>query len=164
MRHRVAFAALMVAIFAIEVAAETPAAKPAPFKGRDAMQERTAAGTFDVKLVPVLGGTQVGGMTIDKVFHGDLDGTSAGQMLAVRTAVDGSAGYVAMEVVTGALAGRRGTFALQHSGTMNRGVPSLSVSVVPDSGTGDLAGLTGTMTIDVAAGQHKYAFRYALPE
>jgi hypothetical protein len=80
------------------------------------------------------------------------------------TAVKGSAGYVAIEQVTGVLRGRRGTFFLQHRGVMDRGTPTLSVTVVPDSGTGELEGLSGTMTIDIAGGEHSYTFDYALPE
>ncbi len=98
------------------------------------MERATATGTFE-ELTPVgAPDAPIGAMTIAKTFHGDIDGSSAGQMLAVRTAVDGSAGYVAMERVTATVAGRGGTFALQHSGTMDKGAPSLSVTVVPDSG------------------------------
>ena len=103
-------------------------------------------------------------MTIDKQFHGDLEATSRGEMLAVMTTVQGSAGYVAMEVVSGTLAGRRGTFALQHSGSMDRGTPSLSVQVVPDSGTDELAGLAGAMRIIIADGKHSYEMDYRLPD
>jgi hypothetical protein len=103
-------------------------------------------------------------MTIDKQFHGDLEATSKGEMLAAGTAVKGSAGYVAMEKVTGTLKGRTGTFVLQHTGTMNRGEPQLSVTVVPDSGTGQLAGLTGKMAINIADGKHSYEFEYTLAE
>ena len=128
------------------------------------MTEHSATGTFDVKLKPIeMEGNPIGAMSIDKTFHGDLDGTSLGQMLAVRTSVTGSAGYVAMERVNGALAGRKGTFALQHSGTMNKGSPSLSVTVVPDSGTEELTGITGTMTIVIDGGRHDYTFLYSLP-
>lgn len=128
------------------------------------MTEQSASGTFDVKLTPVeASGSPIGAMLIDKTFHGDLEGKSLGQMLAVRTAVSGSAGYVAMERVDGTLDGRRGTFALQHSGTMDKGAQSLSVTVVPDSGTADLAGLTGTMNIAIEGGRHEYTFRYSLP-
>jgi hypothetical protein len=128
------------------------------------MEEQTASGTFDVKLTPVeQNGNPIGAMSIDKTFHGDHEGKSSGQMLAVRTDVPGSAGYVAMERVDGTLAGRSGTFALQHSGTMNKGAQSLSVTVVADSGTGDLIGLTGTMTIVVEGGRHDYTFKYSLP-
>ena len=112
-----------------------------------------ASGTFDVKLTPQPAEGEspaVGRMSIDKQFHGDLEGTSKGQMLAAMTGVKGSAGYVAIEQVTGTLHGRSGAFVLQHSGTMTRGAPQLIVSVVPDSGTGELAGLAGTMTIVIA--------------
>jgi len=102
-------------------------------------------------------------MAIAKTFHGDLEGSSTGQMLAVRTAVADSAGYVAMERVTGTLGGHTGTFALQHSGSMNKGAQSLSVTVVPDSGTAGLAGLTGAMDIKIEGGNHFYTFRYSLP-
>jgi hypothetical protein len=103
-------------------------------------------------------------MTIDKQFHGDLEAVSKGQMLAAGTAVQGSAGYVAMERVSGSLKGRSGSFVLQHSGSMTRGTPQLSVTVVPDSGTGDLAGLTGKMSIQIAGGKHSYEFEYTLAE
>lgn len=128
-----------------------------------------AHGTFDVTLTPQPpeAGAEAsvpGRLTIDKQFHGDLEGRSQGQMLAVRSAVAGSAGYVAMERVTGALRGRRGGFALQHSGTMTRGTPALSVTVVPDSGTEELTGLTGTMAIVVSGGKHSYVFDYSLDD
>ena len=124
-----------------------------------------ASGTFEVKLTPQAAdekASSVGRMTLDKQFRGDLEATSRGEMLAVRTAVEGSAGYVAMEQVTGTLAGRTGTFALQHTGTMTRGALQLSVTVVPDSGTGQLAGLKGEMKIDIVDGKHLYAFDYTL--
>jgi hypothetical protein len=128
------------------------------------MEETVATGSFDVTLTPVsTPDAPVGAMTISKAFHGELNGTSAGQMLAVRTPVEGSAGYVAMERVTATLAGHKGTFALQHSGSMNRGAQSLSVTVVPDSGTEGLAGLKGSMDIKVEGGKHFYTFRYSLP-
>jgi hypothetical protein len=101
-------------------------------------------------------------MSIEKQFHGDLEATSKGQMLAVQGDVKGSAGYVAMERVIGTLGGRAGSFALQHTGTMNRGVPELSVTVVPDSGAQELAGISGRMTIDIAGGKHSFEFEYAL--
>jgi hypothetical protein len=128
-----------------------------------------AKGTFEVKVVQQaaeekVGDPTVGRMSIDKQFHGDLEGTSKGQMLAAMTEVKGSAGYVAMERVSGTLHGHTGTFALQHSGTMNRGVPQLSVTVVPDSGTGQLAGLMGKMEIIITEGKHSYEFDYTLPE
>ena len=126
-----------------------------------------ASGTFEVKLNPQVqddqvGDPTVGRMSINKQFHGDLEATSKGQMLAAGTDVKGSAGYVAIERVIGTLRGQSGTFALQHTGTMNRSVPTLSVTVVPDSGTSQLAGLTGTMTIDIVEGKHFYKFEYTL--
>ncbi len=126
-----------------------------------------AAGTFEVKLAPQtdeVGGapSPVGRMTIEKRFSGALDAVSRGQMVAFSSSVQGSAGYVAMEHVTGTLHGKRGTFALQHSGTMTRGAPELVVTVVPDSGTDELVGLTGRMAIVVAGGAHSYEFTYAL--
>lgn len=104
----------------------------------------------------------LGRLSIDKVFQGDLQATSKGEMLAHRTAVQGSAGYVAMERVDGTLNGRAGTFVLQHSGTMNRGVQQLALTVVPDSATGELEGLSGSMKIIIEGGQHSYEFEYEL--
>jgi hypothetical protein len=125
-----------------------------------------ARGPFDVKLAPQplsydAGGAMLARMTLDKQFHGDLEATSSGEMLSAGSAA-GSGGYVAIERVTGTLAGRRGSFILQHSATMNRGVPSLSITVVPDSGTDELTGLTGAMNIVIEAGKHSYDFEYAL--
>ena len=128
-----------------------------------------AKGAFDVKITPQKPDSKeaetskLGRMSLDKQFHGDLEATSAGEMLAAMTEVKGSAGYVAMERVSGTLQGRRGTFVLQHTGTMNRGEPQLSVKVVPDSATGDLAGLAGAMTIKIEEGKHFYEFEYTLP-
>jgi hypothetical protein len=102
-------------------------------------------------------------MSIGKTFHGDLEASSSGQMLSAGTAVKGSAGYVAIERVEGTLRGRRGSFLLQHSGTMTRGAPALTITVVPDSGTDQLAGLAGTMVIIIADGAHSYEFEYTLP-
>ncbi len=135
----------------------------------EAVVTNRASGTFEVKLNPQVpddkvGDPSVGRMSIDKQFHGDLEATSKGQMLAVRTDVKGSAGYVAMERVTGSLHGHSGTFALQHSGTMTRGAQKLTVTVVPDSGTGELVGLGGKMTIDIVDGKHFYVFEYTLAE
>ena len=102
-------------------------------------------------------------MSLDKQFHGDLEATSKGEMLTAMSAVKGSAGYVAMERVTGTLKGRNGSFALQHSGTMARGAQQLVITVVPDSGEGDLKGLAGTMAIEIADGKHSYVLEYSLP-
>jgi hypothetical protein len=128
-----------------------------------------AKGSFEVKLSPQPADGEhtdspVGRMLIDKQFQGDLEAVSRGQMLGVRTAVEGSAGYVAMEQVAGTLNGRRGTFVLQHTGTMTRGALQLSVTVVPDSGTGELTGLAGKMEINLADGKHSYDFEYTLAE
>ena len=125
-----------------------------------------ASGTFAVKVTPQApdeGDTSgVGRLLLDKQFQGDLEGTSKGQMLAISSSVEGSAGYVAMEVVTGTLAGKKGAFALQHFGKMTRGNPELNVAVVPDSGTGELEGLSGKMQIIIAEGKHSYEFEYEL--
>lgn len=128
-----------------------------------------AVGAFDVRLTPQAAEDQtdpapLGRMLIDKQFHGDLQAVSKGQMLALSTAVKGSAGYVALERVQGRLHGRNGAFVLQHSGTMQRGVQHLSVTVVPDSGTGELTGLAGKMNIDIGGGKHSYDFEYTLED
>jgi hypothetical protein len=127
-----------------------------------------ARGTFEVKLVPQAADAEsdaaLGRMSIDKQFHGDLEGTSKGQMLTAGTAVKGSAGYVAIERVSGTLNGRRGSFVLQHNGTLARGVPQLSIVVVPDSGTDELAGISGNLTITISDGKHSYDFDYTLGE
>ncbi|MGI8812246.1 MAG: DUF3224 domain-containing protein [Pyrinomonadaceae bacterium] len=126
----------------------------------------TANGTFEVKMLPQadenVGDPSVGRMALDKVYKGDLEATGSGHMLAVGGGVDGSAGYVAMERVNGTLDVRRGTFALMHTGIMNRGMPSLEIAVVPDSGTGDLTGISGRMTINIENGVHFYEFRYSI--
>ncbi len=129
-----------------------------------------ARGTFEVRLTPQkpdnpeAEDAKLGRMSIAKKLSGDLEGTSNGEMLSAMTAVKGSAGYVGLERVSGTLHGRTGSFVLQHTGTMTRGAPQLSVTVVPDSGDGQLTGLTGTMTIKIEGGKHFYEFDYALPE
>ena len=133
------------------------------------MIDSHATGPFDVKLelAPPSGAAEragIGRMTLDKQFHGELEAQSQGEMLAFRSAVDGSAGYVAMETVRGKLHGRSGSFVLQHSSTLARGRQEQSISVVPDSGTGELAGLAGRMTIRIAEGHHSYHFDYTLSE
>lgn len=126
-----------------------------------------ASGPFDVKVTaqddksddPLLGR-----MTLDKQYHGDLEAVGKGQMLTAGSAQKGAGGYVAIEKVTGTLNGRTGSFVLQHTGTMKDSVPQLTITVVPESGTGQLAGITGTMTIKVApTGKHSYEFEYTLP-
>lgn len=126
-----------------------------------------AKGTFEVKVVPLPAdeGTDTGGfgrLSIDKTFSGDLAGTSKGQMVGAFTAVEGSAGYVALERVTGTLNGRKGSFVLQHSGSMSRGTQTIIVTVVPDSGTEELTGLAGTMQIIIDGKKHSYVFDYTL--
>jgi hypothetical protein len=127
-----------------------------------------ATGTFEVKVTPQadenVGDPTVGRMSLDKQFHGDLEAASKGQMLAVQGEVKGSAGYVAMERVSGTLTGLQGTFALQHTGTMTAGAPQMSVTVVPDSGTGELAGIKGNMNIVIADGKHSYEFEYTFAQ
>lgn len=127
----------------------------------------TATGPFTVKLEPQEMPAEyplLGRLTINKEFQGDLNGTSVGQMLSAKTEIPNSAGYVAIEQVSGSLHGREGTFVLQHSSSMNRGEADQSVTVVPDSGTRALEGLTGSMIINNVAGVHSYVFEYSLPE
>jgi len=128
-----------------------------------------ASGPFEVKVTPQKPDTQIartanlGRLTIDKRFHGDLEASAKGEMLATQSEVKGSAGYVALERVTGKLQGRSGSFVLLHSATMKRGTPEATVTVVPDSGTGELAWLTGSMRIKVAAdGAHSYEFDFRI--
>jgi hypothetical protein len=127
-----------------------------------------ASGMFDVKVIPQAmddkTDASLGRMSLDKQFHGDLEATSKGEMLSATTKVKGSAGYVAIERVSGKLHGRNGSFVLQHSGTMTRGEPQLVITVVPDSGTDQLLGLTGKMMINIIDGKHFYEFEYALAE
>jgi uncharacterized protein DUF3224 len=128
-----------------------------------------ANGTFEVKLKPQTAdgkaeGTTLGRMSIDKQYSGDLVATGKGEMLTANTNVKGSAGYVAIEQVTGTLHGRSGSFVLQHSGTMTRGTPRLTVTVVPDSGAGQLLGLAGKLAINIAEGKHSYECEYTLGE
>ena len=127
-----------------------------------------AKGEFKVKLAPQpaapgIEAANLGRMTIDKQFQGDLAASSLGEMLSAMGQVQGSAGYVAIERVTGSLHGKRGSFVLQHHGIMNRAVPQMSVMVVPDSGTDQLTGLRGAMQILIEDGRHSYVFEYDLP-
>ena len=143
-------------------------AGPSRASTREEVVMSRANGTFEVKLAPqpadgYADGTTMGRMTLDKQFRGDLEGTSKGQMLTAITSVKGSAGYVALELVSGTIAGRSGSFIFQHSGTMSRGGQTLALTVVPDSGTDGLTGISGTMVIIIANGAHSYEFDYALP-
>src|SRR5688572_6296787 len=130
---------------------------------------RRAIGSFDVSLqslsnAEVSSDGMFGRMLLTKTFRGDLSGSARGQMLSALTSVKGSASYVAIDQVTGELDGRRGSFVLQHTGAMNRGTQLLSIMVVPDSGTGELTGLSGTLSINVIDGKHFYDFIYSIPE
>jgi hypothetical protein len=126
----------------------------------------TARGTFEVKMTPQPPDDGAGGgferLFGEKQFHGELEAVSKGQMLATRTKVEGSGAYVALELVTGSLNGRRGSFVLQHKGTMSKGVYNMNVTVVPDSGTDELAGISGAMTIIIEGRKHSYNFEYTL--
>jgi hypothetical protein len=127
-----------------------------------------ATGEFEVDLRPLESfaqgseGIRLGRMSIDKTFRGDLVGRSQGEMLSAMTNIEGSAGYVAIEKVSGTLQGRRGSFVLQHFGIMNRGESRLILEVVPDSGTGELAKISGRMALRIENGQHFYDFDYIL--
>ena len=127
-----------------------------------------ASGTFEVNLQPLdayakgVEGVNLGRMSIDKTFHGDLEATSQGEMLSAMTAVEGSAGYVAIEQVRGQLQGKSGTFVLQHFGIVQQDDNSLILQVIPNSGTAELVTLSGEMTIDQRDGQHYYTFTYSL--
>lgn len=128
-----------------------------------------AKGPFDVKLSPQTLSEQsadpkLGRMSIEKKYHGDLEATAKGEMLTASTELKDSGLYVAVERVTGTLHGRRGSFSMHHTGIMNRGKPELKISVVPDSGTEELQGLTGTMVVKIDTGKHSYEFDYTLPE
>ncbi len=126
----------------------------------------TARGTFDVKVTQQPQDDSAGGpfsrLFLDKKFHGDLDAASKGQMMAAGTAVEGSGAYVAFELVTGTLNGKRGSFIFQHKGTMRKGAYELSVTVVPDSGTDELTGISGSMKIIIEGSKHFYEFEYTL--
>jgi uncharacterized protein DUF3224 len=125
-----------------------------------------ATGTFEVKLTPEEDKTGaeavVGRMALDKQFEGDIEGSSKGLMVMIGTAVQGSAGYVALEKVSGSIKGQKGTFYLQHHGIMNRGEGKLLVVVVPDSGTDELTGLAGSLEIKIENGKHYYDFEYTI--
>ena len=129
---------------------------------------KRASGSFDVSMQPlanseVSADPMLGRFLLNKKFTGDLEASARGHMLSAGTGIKGSAAYVAIDQVTGALDGRKGSFVLQHSGSMKRGAPTLSVMVVPDSGTGELEGLTGTLSINIVEGKHFYDFLYSFP-
>jgi hypothetical protein len=153
------------------VYAQTQTSAPSPVPNavqKDKAMATHASGPFDVKLTPQppddkAEGSTLGRLSIDKQYHGELEATSKGQMLTAMTEVKGSAGYVAIERVSGTLHGRSGSFVLQHSSTLARGAPQQSITVVPDSGTGQLVGLTGKMIVNIVDGKHSYDFEYTLP-
>jgi hypothetical protein len=159
-------------IFAWNAATEAAirrALGPAPNSHPPTDQMSTkAVGTFEVKIAPLAAyntapGTTAGRMSIDKQFHGDLEAVSVGEMLTGGDYKKGGAGYVAIESVTGSLNGKKGGFMLQHTGTVNNGEQSLTVTVIPGTGTGELTGISGTMRIIIDKGKHSYEFDYALP-
>jgi hypothetical protein len=161
------FVCLLVAVLVVLAVGCTPADSPTPNDNPTDPVSEQASGTFEVQLAPAsveegVGDASIGRMSINKQFSGDLEGSSKGQMLSAFGDVAGSAGYVAIERVTGTLDGRSGSFTLKHNGTMTRGVPDLVIDVVPDSGTDELAGLAGTMSINIVDGRHFYELRYTL--
>jgi hypothetical protein len=165
-RHRsvIAVVTIVAALFAAATAA-ADSVSPAPRSEETSMQEHVS-GRFDVKLIPQQDNDDPSGIArllLDKTFHGALAATSRGQMLAIRAANGTSGGYVAMEKVSGTLQGRTGSFHLQHYGLAVRGVNTLTLQVVPDSGTEQLEGLSGTMKIVIKeGGEHFYEFDFAL--
>ncbi len=137
---------------------------------KEAVVTKVASGTFEVKMTPhpladTSGGAKFSRLSGDKKFSGGLEATGKGEMLAVGTGAPGSSGgYVAIEWVSGTLNGKKGSFILQHSGTMTRGAQHMVITVVPESGTDELKGLSGRMTINIADGKHSYVFEYTLPQ
>jgi hypothetical protein len=161
MNVRMMLGSLAVAGLALYAPAAGEVGKP--FKSEVTM---TARGTFDVKVTPQPSDDTAGGpfgrLFLAKRFHGDLEGASVGQMLAAESAVAGSGGYVALELVTGTLHGKRGSFILQHTGTMRQGDYAMHVTVVPDSGTDELVAISGAMTIRIEGSTHSYEFEFDL--
>ncbi len=154
---------LVAAVFGTRAEAQTPPTGTLP-----RTMTHIAKGSFNVQIQPQgepagSDGVNLGRMSLEKTFEGDFSGTGRGQMLTAMTAVKGSAGYVAVEQVSGTLHGRRGSFAMQHTGTMNRGAPQLSITIVPDSGTGELTGIAGVFKLDITGGKHLYTIEYTLP-
>jgi hypothetical protein len=161
--HRLSVVVFVCVALVAGIAAQAQA--PSPNSTSKEQKVAHATGTFDVKMNPQLSDPPIGRMTIEKTFHGGLEGTSNGEMLATGTGAKGSSGgYVALEHFTGTLDGRKGSFFLQHSGTLDHGTQHLTITVVPDSGTGDLVGLAGTFHLIIADGKHSYDFEYTLPQ
>jgi hypothetical protein len=159
---------LFLAVISVSVLVATSGVSQAAPQRKDAPVTQHASGTFEVKLAPLdpafkTDDNSLGRMSLDKQFHGDLEADSKGEMLTGAGTVKGSGAYVAMERVSGRLHRRTGTFILHHNGTMQNGVFHLNVQVAPDSGTGQLTGLTGTMNIIIIEGKHSFDFAYTLP-
>jgi hypothetical protein len=157
-------------LIGIALAGSTLTALAGDSKAPSDQKEATmvARGTFDVKVTPLPPDDSAAGpfarLLVDKQFHGDLEGTSKGHMLAAQTAVEGSGAYVAFELVTGTLAGKRGSFMFQHRGTMQAGNYNMDVTVVPDSGTDELVGISGMMRIIIEGKKHSYEMQYSLKD
>lgn len=163
------FSTLTALALALCAAAVVPALAQAPAPRKESPVAHRASGPFDVKTLPLPAdrateGTALGRYALDKQYHGDLEATGKGEMLGAGNPASGAAGYVAMEQVTGTLQGRKGSFALQHFGAMGDGKFELRVEIVPGSGTDELKGLAGAMTIVNNAGKHSYTLDYTLPE
>lgn len=159
---------LVIGSLAYAVYAAAHTALQVPGQKGAAVATHHASGPFEVKLVAQgapdkAQGSTLARMSIDKEYHGGLEATAKGEMLTAGTEVKGSAGYVAIERVTGTLNSRAGSFVLQHSGTLTRGAPEQKITVVPDSGTGQLVGLAGKLTVIIEDGKHTYEFEYSLP-
>lgn len=139
----------------------------APGPSRPALAPPAARGAFEVKVESAkesgFAEASLARLQLHKTYLGDLAGTGEGQMLSAGAPATGNAGYVALESVSGALGGRKGSFVLLHRGTLNGGAMDLAIEVVPGSGTGDLKGLAGRMSIEIKDGKHFYAFTYTLP-
>ena len=160
---------MLLLVFACAVCVAQSSNQALAAQQKESSEPMPAKGSFEVKITPQsspeLPQGVISRMSIDKTFHGDLEATSKGEMLAAGSGGKGSSGgYVALEQVTGTLRGHKGTFVLQHSATMTNGVPDLSIIVVPGSGTEQLAGLSGKMHIVISEGKHSYDFEYTLPE
>lgn len=158
-----------IAALCLALASAMSISAPAQSGAKENRVTHHAKGTFDVKVTPkpldgLVADDALGRYTIDKQLHGDLEATSKGQMLTGMGTVKTSGGYVAIERVTGTLSGRSGSFLLQHGGTMSGGKQQLTITVVPDSGSGQLTGISGTFNINVVDGKHWYDFDYTLPQ
>lgn len=168
LKKTIRMAVVAAAVFAVPAFAQNPGMRIETHRPSDTVS-RTAKGSFDVKLTPqtleeAVADPLLARLLIAKQFHGDLDALGKGQMLSAGTAEKGSAGYVAIEQVSGTLGGKTGSFVLQHNATLDRGKPRLQIIVVPDSGTGELVGISGKMSVEVAPdGAHSYEFDYELP-